>query len=814
MSAGLTTVSSEAITDATGTLLESGIAYFQPCSSAGVATSFRVNGSGQALMLPVAVPVVDGAFSVVLADTTLTNPINIGYIVTILDATGRSVLGPGYFIQPHGGTWSFDTFVPNLAPSVAVTQGPVGATGPATTLAIGSVTGGGTASATLTGAAPNQTLSLVLPVGATGPAGAVGGAFATSAPLIASGAGSVGSLSTSAHGDHQHPTEVTGLPIAPASVTTGGQAVESSISTLNPLQASRAFCDSAGNAWLWVDMNGVAHFPLGVSINNPTFSGDLAAPGLIVNDVTLQNGVIKGILPHVINDSAGNIALQVNLDGSVFVPLGLKGKFLSKSAMDSDGFIYYSALDGLAGSWQLYKVDPSTAYTWKLTTEGNNYSPALSQDGNKLIFITDRYGTEQAAITGLWGGTVVPCTESLAALYNWNFLGTIGQSLAIGYATNAETLTQPYTNLTFSTGPRAGVSGNVAIPSANMTSSIPLVEVNNEDYLGAANDGETMSSGAANRMASDMLAQGLFSTFFAAVSGKGNTAYNAMAKGSVCYLNMLAQVTAAQVLAVAAGKTFGVVGMMCSEGGADETNGTGNFDQCLRQWWATYNTDIAAITGQLTKFPLLFNQDSGWGTAATGVIAFAQLKAHETYPGDLILTNPMYNIPFSSGTGHMTSDGYRQQGEYMGKVLERVMLGQKGWRPTSPRFIQRVGNQIIITFHVPVGPLVIDTTTITPPTYFTGGLNGFEYFDASGAPPTITATTVIAPNKVLITLSSAPTVGVGAGFIRYAYTAQAGQPNIPSATTGPRGCLRDSDASASVYGYSMYNWCVHFNKAC
>jgi hypothetical protein len=55
---------------------------------------------------------------------------------------------------------------------VAVTsvgdRGPKGDTGPATTLTIGTVTGGATAAATLTGTAPNQTLSLVLPQGATG----------------------------------------------------------------------------------------------------------------------------------------------------------------------------------------------------------------------------------------------------------------------------------------------------------------------------------------------------------------------------------------------------------------------------------------------------------------------------------------------------------------------------------------------------------------------------------------------------------------------------------------------------------------------
>jgi Collagen triple helix repeat (20 copies) len=67
-------------------------------------------------------------------------------------------------------------------------QGIAGATGPANTIAIGSVTNGGSAAATLTGTAPNQTLNLVLPAGpagaqgvqgVAGPAGATGATGAT-----------------------------------------------------------------------------------------------------------------------------------------------------------------------------------------------------------------------------------------------------------------------------------------------------------------------------------------------------------------------------------------------------------------------------------------------------------------------------------------------------------------------------------------------------------------------------------------------------------------------------------------------------------
>ena len=47
--------------------------------------------------------------------------------------------------------------------------------------------------------------------------------------------------------------------------------------------------------------------------------------------------------------------------------------------------------------------------------------------------------------------------------------------------------------------------------------------------------------------------------------------------------------------------------------------------------------------------------------------------------------------------------------------------------------------------------------------------------------------------------------------VRYAYTGAPGA--VAGATTGPRGNLRDSDATPSLYGYALYNWAIHFEIA-
>jgi lysophospholipase L1-like esterase len=115
MAAGYTTVSGTNLTDASGNKISNATISFQPCNSQGVPLSFQVGGSGQAIQSPISAQVTNGAFSVALADTSLTQPQNISYKVTVTDnASGNSLLGPGYLIQPSGTVWSFDNFVPNL----------------------------------------------------------------------------------------------------------------------------------------------------------------------------------------------------------------------------------------------------------------------------------------------------------------------------------------------------------------------------------------------------------------------------------------------------------------------------------------------------------------------------------------------------------------------------------------------------------------------------------------------------------------------------------------------------------------------------
>ncbi len=120
------TVSSSSFTDSGGHPVN-GVITFQPALVNGVAASYQKGGGGVVVAKSVTAQIVNGAFSLTLPDTTLTNPANICFVVkAAIPFTEVPLLGPGYnCVQPHGtalsggdwcqaGTCNFDLYVPNI----------------------------------------------------------------------------------------------------------------------------------------------------------------------------------------------------------------------------------------------------------------------------------------------------------------------------------------------------------------------------------------------------------------------------------------------------------------------------------------------------------------------------------------------------------------------------------------------------------------------------------------------------------------------------------------------------------------------------
>jgi hypothetical protein len=837
MSVGYTTVSSALLSDASGVLVANATISFQPCNASSVPLSFRVNGAGQAMYLPVTATVTNGVFSVALADTTLSSPVNIAYAVTVIDnVTGKSLLGPGYLIQPSGTSFNFDTFVPNLPALTTIQLGMTGPAGP-------------------TGATG--------PAGPTGPSGPVGGAFATATPLVAATVGAVGTSTGSAHGDHVHPSEVTGLAIAPSSVTAsqatipvlngsvavGGYVTDAGwvlIPNPNRLGLIWGVWDASGNVALGVTLAGAVVGPALLPAGSSVSGSDVNLPGnLFANGGYLFDQGSVALSPYnplgliwAIFDSTYQVSCGITKAG-LFVTYGSTATSAVTSsgtaslnqtanpyAPNVDALSFYNTADGSAIQ-QISAIAETTTSTFN-STSPNNYAtvssveaakqlttgstshstqPAPNQDNSWVRFLKTPVagGAPTLMKMNRWGQHQITAASAYAKLYALSHVLFGGQSLSIGTTgTPVLSTTEPFSNLMFNGG---------TVPSANdlttampvQTSLLPLIEA----VLNGAS-GETIATCFAATVYQWMAEAGILMPLLMSGWGVGGQQYSNLAKGTLAYTRGQQQVSQGQSLATAAGySTFGVRSLLWIHGEADQFNTA--YDVNLATLQANFEADVMALTGQSTNVPLIMCQTSGLCnnavTPGTVLSQYLQLQASVNNPGKIVLTGPSYMCQYNNI--HMTNQGYRKLAGYFAKAWLKTVFQNQPWRPLSPRKIVRDGVNIYVDFWVPVPPIRINLGDVLQPTFVTGSKYGFEYWDASGSPPAITAVNVIGPTTLQIVLASVPTGSTKQ--LRYAYSFSPS--TIAGPTTGQRGNLCDSDTSTNYAGDTLTNWCVHFNQA-
>lgn len=380
---------------------------------------------------------------------------------------------------------------------------------------------------------------------------------------------------------------------------------------------------------------------------------------------------------------------------------------------------------------------------------------------------------------------VTPSRSPAPSRYDVNHVLSTGQSLSVGAAgVPALTKVQPYANLMFAPGVMPG--------GEHLTRFVPLQE----------SGLETMSSAFANLVArlareEDQREHDLL----VSLHGKSSTGYWGLKRGSKAYATGMAQVTRGRDIAKANGQTYVVSAVTTVHGESDHVEKNLRYERDLVTWQADYERDVRAITGQTDPVPLFETQMSSWNHygAAESVIPLAQLAAHVAAPGKVILVGPKYHLPYAADGVHLSSEGYRHMGEDYAKAYRRVVVEGRTWEPLRPKTITRTGAVVTVTFHVPTPPLVFDTTRVSDP-----GDYGFRFVDDQKT--RITQVVLSGPDTVTITLSGEP------GRATRLQYASIGVPNTPAGPrTGPRGNLRDSDATVSASGNELFAWCVHFD---
>lgn len=389
--------------------------------------------------------------------------------------------------------------------------------------------------------------------------------------------------------------------------------------------------------------------------------------------------------------------------------------------------------------------------------------------------------------------------------------------------------TQPYANVMFNTGvmTSAACDGDGCRTYVTPSSFSPLVEGDTFFNFPV----ETILSGLANQVTFQARAAGGDHVILPSLHGRSGNAYHCLRKGGcdwwagrgyvLPFDEAMFQVRDGKRLAEAMGKTHVVRAVTAVHGEADHFSNQGSFPlpgtsggtladygDALVEWQRDYETGIKAITGQAESVPLFVSQMSGWTVPTPGSrIPIVQLAAHVKAPGKVIVVGPGYPLTFASDCLHYNNHAQRRLGAYFAKAYVKTVLQCTPFEPLRPVSITRAAEVITVKFLVPVKPLVLDTTRITNP-----GSYGFTYSDSASS-ATIASVELAGEDEVRIHLSAAPTGA--APKIAYAQNAKIGD-TCPGPTRGPRGNLRDSDATVAIHNdvdgkpYDLFNWSVHF----
>jgi hypothetical protein len=312
---------------------------------------------------------------------------------------------------------------------------------------------------------------------------------------------------------------------------------------------------------------------------------------------------------------------------------------------------------------------------------------------------------------------------------------------------------------------------------------------------------ETPASGIANNLSY----QSPLRRWVVNWSAQGGAAYSTIKKGTSIYNANIDYATRYYAMrTMMGGFTPRVMGVFVAHGEQDANLGKtlAEYQASLEEWQTDYDLDLKAITGQSETVKMFVSQMSSFHNygGVTGP-ALAQLAAALANPTKIYLTGPKYQRTYAD-TAHLTAASYRADAALTAKVMHQVLVLGQPWLPLYPTAAVRTANVIDVTFHVPVGPLVFDTTAVLAKTNM-----GFEYTDDS-SPPAISSVAILSATQVRITLASTP---VGANpKVRYALSGTNGANPGAQVSGSARGNLRDSDPWVSRDNEPAPNWCVHF----
>lgn len=515
--------------------------------------------------------------------------------------------------------------------------------------------------------------------------------------------------------------------------------------------------------------------------------------------------------------------------------------FTVPSSQDPEYLILYQNQTGVAAEIKRY---PSTRALDPLQAKTDSFLAVKDPDGNLGIniqgpFSVDTAGGMATALrqtgksnTWYWGigdnnGNIVLGVDTKGRLvanfslvttyktggvydYEINHVFEYGQSLSVGQAKPAISVTQRFDNLMFTRGMRPQYDYPGETDAQWYAGFVPAIE---ENSTVSAVLGETPCGGIGDMIKERILAEDNLSTsdikYQIALScpGYGAQTIAQLSKGTTHYARMTTQATYGASIAASLNKSYAVQAIAWTQGESDYTSNTSRatYAASLNTLVTNTNTDIKAITGQTKNIPLISYQVASHKVASrtTPSIALAQLDV-EASNSLVYIATPMYHFTYQSTSDfHLDAFSSRWMGAYYGLAYKRIVIDGIDWKPLKPISSTKSGANLFVKFHVPSGKLVFDTDNVTLNTNY-----GFELVDSGGSPLTISSVYITGPDTVKVVAAS--TIPTGA-YLRYAWS---GVDNV-GPVSGPRGNLRDTQGDSIVFDVGggskpMHNWCVIF----
>ncbi|MFK1706938.1 hypothetical protein [Klebsiella quasipneumoniae] len=474
-------------------------------------------------------------------------------------------------------------------------------------------------------------------------------------------------------------------------------------------------------------------------------------------------------------DSLGNIYKVEYPDGSIEDAMSDSG------GGDASGFPMVASVDG-----NIIAVDGGDVTQITNDTGISNIAPvAFAKFIRFLSKISGSYLTNRSTYNGKYR-----VRESKNILLH--YIGT-GQSLKAGGSTISQapvTIASEadYGVISFSTGPKVDLKYDT-LDESLLGSATPARE-----NVGTRPGQESPSSGIAYKI-HELTGH----TVLASTAASSGTDIAGISAGTATFTAATKMIQAAVAMADELGMEYVPV-LVLIHGNQNAAAGTSisSYRAAMETLRAQYESVINTATGKSQSLHMFVGQLSNIipyggtaGTTRTNNIGIAQYQ--EARDNAFIhLSSAQYARPYSDGE-HLTSAGYRTEGEVIGTVVGEWLNdnAKSSLVPVESGVVQS-GNTITIPVAGCVGNLVIDTARVTDP-----GNYGFVLTGATIASVAVSGSGTAA--KIVITKTDSTT----ATAISYASQGIAGQ--NPGAVTGSRGCIRDSQPGSSLSGLPLYN---------